>query len=274
MTTYKCNGHIPDSKDKVYIPFEKSKIMGVSTPTSNDVDLRPFSKNRHDQGQTESCVANSTTKAIMIKNAQKYGVENTIDLSRLDLYYGARLETNPPTNHLDQGTYINLAMDVLRRFGVAREVTWPFDPSKINTIPSIMTTREGYLNKIDAHYKIDSTGNNLIDDIVLNLKNGNPVVFGMQVGQEFQNYNANSDPLNNCTNIIGSHATVLIGWINGILIGENSWGGISSGSTWGKDGFYFIDPSVISNPNIATDFWVMENSIDVFWENKNQGTNS
>ncbi len=268
MTNYKCGGHIPDPKDKVYIPFDKSKIIGVSN-SLGDVDLRPYSKNRHDQGQTESCVANSTTKALMIKNAIKSGVENTVDLSRLDLYFSARDLMDPKQGGVDQGTNICLAMDALRLYGVSREVTWPFVESKVNLVPSTLSTREGYLNKIDNHYKILSTGNNLIDDIVLNLQNKNPVVFGMQVGDEFNNYGPNSDPLSKCSNPRGGHATVLVGWINGILVGENSWGGKTDTSDgWGKDGFYFIDPGVISNPNIASDFWVMKTGGDIFWEGK------
>lgn len=262
MSNYKCNGHIPDPKDKICLPFEKSKILGVSN-TSKDVDLRPFSLNRHDQGQTESCVANSVTKALMIKNAEKNGVENTIDLSRLDLYFSARDLMNPKQSNVDQGTNISLAMDALRLYGVSREVTWPFIESKINTIPPIISTREGYLNKIDNHYKILSTGNDLIDDIVLNLQNNNPVVFGMKIGEEFDKYNSNSDPLSSCTNIRGSHATLLLGWINGQLVGENSWN-----FNWGRNGFYFIDPNLISNSNIASDFWVMKTSEDIFWEGK------
>lgn len=258
---YKCNGYKRDPKDKIYIPFERDKISGVANPNINDVDLRPFSISRHDQGQTESCVANSTCKALSIKYAEKYGIENNIEFSRLDIYYGARAEMNPPQTHLDNGTNISLAMDVLRRFGICKESEWPFDISKINIPTSIMATRQSFLNKISGHFKIDSSGNQLIDDIILNLKNKNPVVFGMDVGSEFQSYGPTSDPINKLTNPSGGHATVIIGYLNGCFLCENSWG-----NQFGQNGFYFIDPTFLAS--VGSDFWVMQNDFDIYWASK------
>ncbi len=252
-------GHIPDPINKPYIPFERSKISSIQASDSNDVDLRPFSLSRHNQLNTSSCVAQSSTKALLIKNAEKYGVENTIPLSALDLYWNCRNIMQPQQTQIDEGTNICLAMDALRIYGICRESEWPFNPTKVNVSPSVMTVREEFLNKIDEHYKIDSTGNQLIDDIVLNLQNKNPVVFGMNVGDEFEGYNSSSPPLSKCTNIKGSHATTIIGWIGGKLVCENSWG-----FYWGHDGFYFIEPELISS--IGSDFWVIKNSLDIYWE--------
>lgn len=263
---YKCNGYKPDPINKIYIPFDRSKISGGSANSSDDVDLRPFSPpTRHDQGQTESCVGNGTIRALEIRRIEKFGINNHIALSVMDLYFGARDEMDPKQSTLDNGTNISLAMDVLRRFGVCRDITWPWDPNKINIPSPIIATREAFLNKINGHFKIDSTGNQLIDDIILNLKNKNPVVFGMNVGQEFQSYNINSDPLSKLTNSQGGHCTVLVGYVGGLFIGENSWGGktdISLG--WGFDGFYFIDPNFLVS--VGSDFWVMQNDFDIFWQ--------
>jgi len=264
MKNYICSGCIPDPKDKVYIPFDKSQLCGI-TQNSDNIDLREYSFDRHDQGSTNTCVANATTKALEIKRAEKFGVENHIPLSRLDLYYGARDLMNPKRTNVDDGTNISLAMDVLRRFGVCREKIWPFDPNKISTPTSILGTREAALNKISGHFKIDSSGNKRIDDIILNLKAKNPVVFGMKVGEEFRNYTASSEPISKSTNIIGGHAMVLVGYLNGLFIGENSWG------TWGQNGFYFITPELIGS-DIAYDFWVMATNFDIYWENMNKDT--
>lgn len=260
MTNYKLNGYIPDPANKVYIPFDKSKI---STPSINDVDLRPFSPPlRHDQGQTSSCVGNGTARALEIKRNEKFGVENHIPLSRMDIYFSARDLMDPKQSNVDEGTNICLAMDALRIYGICREETWPWDPNKINQQPSLLSTREDFLNKISGHFKIDSTGNDRIDAIILNLKNKNPVVFGMQVGEEFETYTSNSEPISKCTNSKGGHCTTLVGFINGLFIGENSWA-----NNWGQNGFYFIDPLLIGS-NIASDFWVMQTDYDIYWENK------
>ena len=208
MTNYKCNGHIPDPKDKIYIPFDKSKIIGVSNNSSQDVDLRPFSpsKFRHDQGQTESCVANSTTQAIFLKYVEKFGINNAFQFSRLDLYFGSRSEMTPPQNHIDAGTNICLAMDVLRRFGVCKEETWEFNPANINIASPILATREAFANKISGHFKIDSVGDQRINDIILNLQNKNPVVFGTIIGSNWFNYNFNGPAIGKPTDKQGGHA--------------------------------------------------------------------
>lgn len=266
MINYKY-GHIPDPLNKIYVPFDKSQLSVISASSNKDVDLRIYSPPlRHDQGQTSSCVGNGTTRALEIKRNEKFGVENHIALSRLDVYFSARDLMDPKQSHVDAGTNICLAMDALRLYGICREETWPWNPDKINTIPSILSTREDALNKISGHFKIMSSGNQRIDDIILNLQNKNPVVFGMTVGEEFETYNANSSVISKCTNYKGGHCTILVGYINGVFIGENSWA-----NDWGYNGFYFIDPTLIGS-DIASDFWVMKTDYDVYWENK--GLNS
>lgn len=266
MPNYRCNGHIPDPQNKIYIPFNKSQISATATPsTFSDVDLRPFSppQYRHDQGQTESCVGNSVTKALELRFAETHGIENYTPLSRLSLYYGARDEMDPKTTHIDNGTNISLAMDVLRRFGVCREETWPFLPEKINIPSPIMADRESFLNKINGHFKIDSTGDQRIHDIILNLQNKNPVVCGVKCGDEMFNYNSTSSPISSATNIKGGHAICLMGYIGGKIMFENSWG-----LNFGQNGFGFFEPSFIANNSLTSDCWVMQTNFDLFWENK------
>jgi C1A family cysteine protease len=270
MTNYKCGGHIPDPKDKVYIPFDKSQIVGVSN-NSGDVDLRPYSpsKYRHDQGQTESCVANSTTQAIFLKYVEKFGVDNAFPFSRLDLYYGARSEMVPSQTHTDAGTNICLAMDVLRRFGVCKESTCEFDASKINIPSPVMASREAFANKISGHFKIDSVGDQRVKDIILNLQNKNPVVFGTLVGSNWFNYNFNGPPIGKPSDKQGGHAMMICGWINNCFLIENSWG-----TEWaGGDGFALVDPAVIADGDLTSDLWVMAADFDSFWDT-NKESNS
>ena len=256
-------GYQPDPANKIYKPFDKSQVSNVST--ENDIDLRPFSPPiKHHQGQTESCVGNATTRALEIKMIEKNGFDNFVPLSVMDLYWSARNLMEPKQTHVDGGVYISLAMDVLRTNGICRDHMWPWDPAKINVPPSILSIREESLNKISGHFKIMSTGNALIDDIVLNLKNHNPVVFGMDVGDEFKNFDSESSPISKLTNSVGGHALCIVGWINGKFVIENSWG-----NYYGVNGYCTIDPNFLVSPQCkANDFWVMQNEFDLFWEGK------
>lgn len=261
---YKCNGYKRDPKDKIYIPFERDKISGVSDPStinnSDNIDLRQFSYSRRDQGQTESCVAHGLLKNLEIKTAEKFGLDKYIALSRLALYWGCRDEMSPKQTHLDNGTNISLGLDVLKRFGICREKTWDFNIENINVSPSILSIRESYLNKISNSFKIDSNGNQRIDDIILNLKNNNPVTFGTTVGDEWFNYTITSDPISKCTNPKGGHCMCIVGYINGLFVIENSW------ALWGNQGFAFVDPVVIGNADWTNDCWVIACEYDSFWE--------
>lgn len=223
-------------------------------------DLRKFASPRHDQGHTSSCVAQSTVKALELKRIMQHGISSHVDLSRLSVYYLARELMNPSETNNDEGTYISLAADVLRRFGVCREKPsstvdksfWPFDNSKINTPPSWSSMRQAYLHKISAWYKIYSKGQNRVGDVIHALASGSPVVYGTKVGDNWLKYDGT--PIENVSgSILGGHATVLVGWDpqGDFFWGENSWG-----KNWGPDdGFYKIRPDVISN-SASEDFVV------------------
>jgi hypothetical protein len=259
-TNYKCGGWLPDPKNKAYIPFDRTKISGVAASSSNDVDLRPFVATIYNQGQTESCTGHGSGSALELKYCEKFGIDKHVALSKMDIYWNGRNLMNPQCTNVDAGANISLVMDALRLYGVCEDSIWPFNPEKINTAPSILSIRQGDLNKITGHFKIDSTGTQLIDDIVLNLKNKNPVVFGMTVGSEFQTYTSTSDPISKLTNPQGGHCTFLCGWINGLFIGCNSWD-----VNWGCQGFYFIDPNFLVS-GVASDFWVMQTDFDTYWQ--------
>lgn len=264
-TTFKLGGYRPDPKNKPFIEFSKTQVKSSirsSILDSQNIDLRPFSSPLHFQGNSNSCCANSVIKALEIKRIEKYGIQNHIDLSRADLYFGARDLMNPKETHIDEGTHISLCCDVLRKFGVCRESSHPFIPQNIFIPPPVLATREARLNRIDGHFKITSAGNQRIDDIILNLYNKNPVVLGTQVDDSWFSYNSKSPPLRKCKNVKGLHAICCVGFINGWFLIENSWG------NWGVSGYAFIDPAVISDPNITTDLWVMSCDFDLFWEGK------
>lgn len=219
----KLGGWLPDPKSEdEYWGFDKNKFS-FNPESKGDVDLRPFSSPVHNQRSTSTCVGNAVVKALEIKRIQKYGHEKHENLSRLDVYYGARDLMNPKRTDVDSGTHISLACDVLRRFGVCREKMFPFDEKNLFIPPPVMATREAYLNKIHSHFRITTKGNDRLDDIILNLQAGNPVVFGTAIGENWFKYNG-TEPIKQDTKFDGGHAMVVVGIINDLFIIENSWG--------------------------------------------------
>jgi C1A family cysteine protease len=241
-------GFRPEPDSPKHRDYELLRAKLASTAVG-DVDLRQFTSPRHDQGSTSSCVANATVKALEIKRIMKHGQAAHVDLSRLAVYYLARELMVPQETHLDDGTYVSHAFDVLRRFGVPPEADWPWTPLKVNTPPSWLSMRKAYLHKITAFYKIRQEGAARVQAVRECLSAGNPVVFGTCTGSNWHEYEK-GQVLKMPVKQTGRHATVLVGYSQGRFIGENSWG-----RNWGDDGFYLMSPEVIENSE-SRDFWV------------------
>ena len=254
-TSIRLGGWQPDPPNKTYLRFDKNTLAlspnsNIQYKSGDDVDLRPYTSPRHSQKSTSSCVAQSLVKALEIKRIIKHGHANHIDLSVLDLYYKTRERMIPSMVDIDAGTYISTGCDILREVGVCRESVHPFSVSRVNERPPVMAFREARLNRITSHFKIKSLGQERLDDIIFNLKAGNPVVFGTTVGEDWKAYRGGSNPLRVETRPVGGHAMTCIGFINGLFVIENSWG------SWGEDGFGYVDPSVFTHAS-TRDVWVI-----------------
>lgn len=270
---------------------DMKKRMGSYVPSgasSVPSDLRGFSPaTRHNQLQSQSCVANSMTRALENKRIQKeylaakaagasdadamaQALAKHVPLSRLALYFLSREEMDPPETDKDEGTIISIAAELLRTFGLAREAKdpsnandrafWPFDLNKVFVAPTWSAMRDAYLHKVSAWARITSTGSDRVDDVIANLAVGNTVVFGTTVDDQWMNYGGGViGPTNGI--VRGRHATMLCGWDpSGFFWDENSWG-----NDWGLDGFCKISPDVISSLD-SEDFIVIEGG----WEPWNQ----
>lgn len=231
--------------------FEDKLRPQLIATGSGDVDLRPFTSPRHMQLDTNSCVAQATVKALEIKRIQQHGMASHVDLSRMAVYWMARNMMSPKETDVDKGTFVSLAFDAIRRFGVPPEVAWPWDRAKINDEPSWDAMRKAYVTKIRAYYKIQSQGQDRVDMVVEALRAGNPVVFGTNADRTWQEYQKGQvlKPVST-SDREGRHATVIVGFQGGTFIGENSWG-----TAWGDDGFYLMSPEVVAFSG-SLDFWV------------------
>lgn len=259
-------GFIPENDSPDFWGFEdklQPKMKTSNIVMDTEVDLRPFTSPRHDQRHSSSCVAQAVVKALEIQRIMKHGHDEHVDLSRLAVYYLARNLMFPPTTNEDDGTYIRLACDVLRRYGVCTERDWPFDLEKVCVPPSWSAMRKAYVHKINSFYKIRSEGQDRVEKVILALAAGCPVVFGAAVGHNWYTYHSFlpgvGDTLTPPRHVTGWHATVLVGWKDGKFIGENSWG-----KSWGHDGFYYMSPKYIASDDHVHDFWVMVEGYEPF----------
>lgn len=180
-----------------------------------------------------NCVANaivSNLEFLEIKNGLKY-----TDLSRMFLYYNARLETN--TTQEDKGSNISAAFGTLKKHGVCSEKTYPYDPSKVFMRPSWRSYQEAFRHTLTQSYKIENSGNKLHYDILTALRSCHPVVFGTEVWDSFRNCTGLVQMPDTNTKSIGRHAMLIVGVdlnTNRYIV-RNSWG-----TSWGDKGYCYF----------------------------------
>jgi hypothetical protein len=270
------------------LAWEGVRVGLTASFVSTSVDLRPFSPpTRHDQGPSQTCVANGVTRAAEIKQIQRLTAEAQhegfseeealgraraayVKLSRRDVYFKSRdlMPTRPDgrrETQVDDGTHISLAAEALRRWGVCpeeplpgRPVTecWPWatDLQSLCTSPSWMAMRSSYVHKISKWAKIKSSGNARVEDVISNLHVGNPIPFATTVSKKvWSNYDG-SYPID-VSSGDGAHCVVIVGWLpqlfGGVFVIENSYG-----PYWGDFGFGYITPDVIAG-DASFDFLAM-----------------
>ena len=246
-------------EDKLLPKLAMQTTKELAVQTTGDVDLRPFTSPRHNQSHTSSCVAQATCKAFEIKRIMEKGHDAHIDLSRLAVYWFARNLMIPKEVGNDDGTYISHAFDAMRRWGVPPESDWPWHRTNICLSPSWSAMRKAYVSKIKAFYKIRSTGDERVQMVIEALRAGNPVVYGTYVNRTWGRYEKGQvlQPIS-WGDSTGRHATVILGYKDGLFIGENSWG-----AGWGDDGFYLMDPKAIAASG-SCDFWVPQQGYETY----------
>lgn len=246
-TTYGWKTDPPSSNDK---PFSAT-LLKVAT-TDEWVDLSPYTTETN-QYSLSSCAANATADAVEVCGAIEG--KPTVQLSRLFIYNLARSMQDLNRDGVkdlnrDAGTYIRLAFEVLGKFGICREATWPYDLRRVYTMPSIMALREATSNRIHAYYRITEEGTDRIEAVKTALRAKHPVVFGTKIPTGFSKVRSHRQGLKPGGND-GGHAMLIVGWVApGYFLVKNSWG-----AGWGNGGFWFMDPSFVSWGN-SSDFWV------------------
>jgi C1A family cysteine protease len=224
--------------------------------TNGRLDLRPWCSPIEHQLHISECVADSTTSGLEfleIRNGKPH-----VDLSRLFLYYNARLQMQETDK--DEGTYIRLAFASLTTLGTCTEATWSYDPNNVFIRPSWKAYQEAYPRKIKSFYRITAmNSSDLRSAIKQALQAQHPVVFGMIVDQDYMN--TGSDGMvtmpKSKREKEGGHAQLIVGYDDNMQrwIVKNSWG-----LGWGDNGYGYVPYEYLDVSN-ANDFWVPYSSV-------------
>ena len=219
-------------------------------------DLRNYTGAVEHQAQYGACSGNAVCSALecILLRSNKF-----VDLSRLFVYYNARLAALQPGEVIrDAGAGLHLALEQCRKMGVATEAVWSYSRG-VNVEPDQQAIADGY-NRMIQRYERLGKGVELLDDILIALANNIPVIFGMHILKPFQTiFGASAGHLAKYNparievtdpDYAGAHGMVIVGYnLNDkTFIVENSWG-----AAWGDHGY-----AILSFDN------VLQNGFDFF----------
>jgi C1A family cysteine protease len=235
-----------------------STIKGQKLPPK--VDLRPHMTQVEDQKRLSSCTANAVAGAYEYL-AKKYLAKKAFDVSRLFIYYNARLRSGKEIK--DSGSHIQYAVDSLMKIGACREETWPYDQTKVNTKPHEKSFEAA------ADFKIEKTKfvPVRLDDWKRCLAEGYPIVFGIALFPSFDTCNKNKgvvpmpSPTEASRSAHGLHAMLCVGYsdVDKLFIVRNSWG-----DKWGDGGYCYMPYEYLINPKFNMgDCWIFGRSTPI-----------
>jgi len=236
---------LPDHRDhKFTLSFDETVFPPL-------IDLRPHMPPVYDQGQIGSCTANGIAAAIQydqIKNKNKWQFEP----SRLFIYYQERVIEG--TVDSDSGAMIRDGVKACATIGACADFRWPYDVTKFTEKPSNWAYWSAGVHKITNYASVGQNLNSLKSALLA----GFPVVFGFTVYSAFESAEVATTGMlpmpGPSDTILGGHCVLIVGYDDSkqSFIVRNSWG-----SGWGLSGYFYMFYSYVTNPDLASDFWVI-----------------
>ncbi|CAF1374677.1 unnamed protein product [Rotaria sordida] len=217
------------------------------------VDLRPDMTPIEDQSQIGSCTANCLAGAYEYLTKKSNGMN--IDVSRLFIYYNARIKGNYSESIEDSGCSMTDAIEALEELGTCLESIWPYDIPNVNTRPSDQAFQKAKNHTINEALRIDID----LNEMKSCLAQGFPFGFGIQLFSSFDNASKTGvvpmpDPSDSSREAHGSHAMLAVGYSDQskAFIVRNSWG-----EDWGDKGYCYIPYNYMTNPEFCFDAWTI-----------------
>lgn len=206
----------------------------------------------YNQATLGSCTWNGTTFEMQFARQFARLKDGEKNLSRLFGYYLTRLQEG--TVKQDSGAQIRDCMKVAANSGCCFEMTWPYDVAKFARKPSAAAYAEAKTMESLVYESVRQDINHIKYEITQNL----PVIFGFTVYASFESDEVAKTGMmpmpGKKEQNLGGHCVVAIGYDDSkqAVLCRNSWG-----SEWGVNGYFWMPYAYITNPDLASDFWVI-----------------
>jgi C1A family cysteine protease len=246
-------GWLPQHPDHRDLRFDKG-VAPSQFPDSVDLRTTGFLPAIEDQGQLGSCTSQGISASVAYAmNRQRLPPLGPANLpSRLMIYYGERVIENSVGT--DSGATIRDGIKVVANVGVCDESLWPYDITQFTVAPPPSAYDAARHNLVSSYMAVTQTE----DGLKSALAAGYVVVLGFSVFESFMSPQVAESgiaplPAPNEA-MVGGHAVVVVGYTaQGEWIVRNSWG-----SAWGQAGYFTMPFDYLTNPNLASDLWVIE----------------
>jgi uncharacterized tellurite resistance protein B-like protein len=217
------------------------------------VDLRAHMTNVEDQSGLNSCVANAVVGAYEYL-ARRSGGDESIDVSRLFVYYNARARQGIEGE--DEGSEIVDAIESLKEFGACSEETWPYEEDLVNDEPDEGAYEEASQFLVEDMQRVPTK----LEVWKQALAEGYPVIFALKLYGSFDKHKKRGlVPLPGKSEAgraeHGGHAMLCVGYSDPdkLFIVRNSWG-----TDWGDDGYCYIPYDYLMSDNFNyDDSWII-----------------
>jgi C1A family cysteine protease len=240
-------GWVPDLPDRR--DFQYAAVRRVTAKLPAAVDLRPTCPPVEDQGNLGSCTAQAIVGALEFLEL-KDGLP-LVDLSRLFVYYNERVMEH--TVQSDAGAQIRDGIKSVAKQGVCTELKWPYLISKFKLKPTPTCYKQALKHRIVEYQSLVS-----LADMRACLAEGYPFVFGFTVYESFESEKVaktgNVSIPQKDERVLGGHAVLAVGYNDKQkrFSVRNSWG-----TDWGLQGYFTMPYAYLTNPQLASDFWVV-----------------
>jgi len=244
----------PSIKDWLW---KDSPYANNPMPTEDSPDRRELGHNAPvtDQGDTGSCVGQSSAYAVEYLTRIDRDAYHSTMYSALFQYYVARTADGPEWAKVDSGAYIRDSLDCLRTIGIAPASNWPFKPlpmpKKLFTKPSPSVYKAAARWKLGAHWRLNG-----IEEVAKAIAAGLAVVGGLTLYSSFEPGPDGICPMpTRRDDEWGGHALYFDRVLPArkLVRFQNSWT-----DQWGERGYGYIPYDYVDRADLADDFWAMQ----------------
>jgi len=238
---------LPDHRDLV-LP-RASHALTAALPTHKD--LSPYGPAIWDQGDLGSCTANAIARALQFDQI-KQGEKSFLP-SRLFIYYNERVVEG--TVRSDAGAQIRDGIKSVAKLGACPEWMWPYDVAKFAVKPSARCYASAPQGAAIRYQTVAQD----VGQMRAVLAGNNVIVVGFTVYESFESDRVASTGIVAMPApheaVVGGHAVTVVGYDDATRRFKcaNSWG-----TSWGQQGYFTIPYEYLTDPNLADDFWVVQ----------------